>query len=237
MSPERLVLPNAGGIKKAVQAMCDKAADLAVEHVEREIGLQPRTFARGKKALFPRMDEILTEYSEKRAFWITGIIKEAILAVARKYLLDWVKERGDEITEGFEGGLWERLKDWLPYTDKAGRTINRAARTEVIARTNVMDMYNYGRKVMYDAPELRGWVVAYRYSAIMDERTTEICRALHGRIFTKEDLNGYIPPNHFNCRSTITAVTRMDKGWDKEHAKWQKRALPEIPDGFGGVEA
>ena len=41
----------------------------------------------------------------------------------------------------------------------------------------------------------------YRYVATLDSRTSAVCSALDGRIFTYED--GPKPPQHFNCRSTI----------------------------------
>ena len=41
----------------------------------------------------------------------------------------------------------------------------------------------------------------YRYTATLDSRTTTVCGALDGRIF--EYQQGPMPPQHFNCRSTI----------------------------------
>lgn len=47
-----------------------------------------------------------------------------------------------------------------------------------------------------------------RYSAVLDSRTTPVCRYLHERIFRPEDiqLTGLIPPNHFNCRSLVVPI-------------------------------
>ena len=41
----------------------------------------------------------------------------------------------------------------------------------------------------------------YRYTATLDSRTTAVCGALDGRVFEYEQ--GPMPPQHFNCRSTI----------------------------------
>lgn len=197
--------------------MLDGATSLGITHLEQELQLQPRTFA-AKKSLFPTADRILERYAAERAFWITGIVKDAILKAARNYILNWSKEHPVEYPAGtgFEEGLYETLREWLPATDAAGRMVNTASRSEVIARTNIMDMYNHTRLTMMQQPELRGWVQAYRYTAIIDSVTTPICRALHGKIFTEATLNGYPPPNHYNCRSMLLPVTRLDHGWQEQ---------------------
>jgi len=43
------------------------------------------------------------------------------------------------------------------------------------------------------------------FDAVMDNRTSEICRPLNGTILSSSDpfWNIYYPPNHFGCRSTV----------------------------------
>ena len=48
----------------------------------------------------------------------------------------------------------------------------------------------------------------YRYVATLDSRTSAVCSALDGRVFTYED--GPKPPQHFNCRSTIVPEIDYD---------------------------
>lgn len=218
---ERVTLPGdeTRKIKRAVRKMLGKAKDLGVAHIEQELGLQPRTYA--KKSLFPTMDADLNRYETEKAFWITGLVKEDILKVAKAYLFNYAKEHPEaaEGGDGFEEGLYETLREWLPVKDANGRTINHAARSEVIARTNIMDIYNHTRLTMMRRPELQHWVQGYRYSAILDSVTTPICRHLHGKIFTSETLNGFSPPLHFNCRSMLLPVTQLDEGWRHEMDK------------------
>jgi uncharacterized protein with gpF-like domain len=42
----------------------------------------------------------------------------------------------------------------------------------------------------------------------LDERTTEVCAYLDGKLFspTDPDLTDLLPPNHFNCRSIVVPV-------------------------------
>lgn len=187
--------------------MCDKAADLGVIHAERELGLQPATFAREKRSLFGQIDKIITDYSNTRAFFITGVAKEEILKQARAYTLEWMKANLEAYPdEKFVSGLLDILRDWLPVRDASGRMVNTAARTETIARTNVLDLYNYGRWAIFTSPAMAGWVEAFQFSAILDTRTTLLCRGLHGRIFTKEESKNWLPPLHFNALESGTHI-------------------------------
>ena len=60
-----------------------------------------------------------------------------------------------------------------------------------------------------------GFVVAFEYSAILDDRVTDICEHLNGKIL--KDFSNYTPPNHFNCRSLLFAVTEVDD-WNKKES-------------------
>ena len=51
----------------------------------------------------------------------------------------------------------------------------------------------------------------YRYTATLDTKTSAICRALDGKIFTHG--KGPYPPQHFNCRSRYVNIPR---GLEKE---------------------
>jgi len=77
---------------------------------------------------------------------------------------------------------------------------------------NMITAYNASQWAALQAPEVRDEVVALRYWAILDERTTETCAALHGSIHPVDspfwDRN--YPPNHFNCRSDVEPIYRFD---------------------------
>jgi len=49
----------------------------------------------------------------------------------------------------------------------------------------------------------------YMYVATLDDRTSDICMALDGQIFPYKD--GPQPPQHINCRSSITPVVNWEK--------------------------
>ena len=66
---------------------------------------------------------------------------------------------------------------------------------------------NRGRGITFSANNDQ--IFAFRYTAVLDSRTTDYCRELDGEVFQATDPNfaKVTPPNHFNCRSVWTAVT------------------------------
>lgn len=79
---------------------------------------------------------------------------------------------------------------------------------ETIVRTYMTDAYNHGRLTEFTAPDQLVFMNGFRYSAVLDERTTPVCRFLDGKVFRPEDpaLHELVPPNHFNCRSIIVPI-------------------------------
>lgn len=85
------------------------------------------------------------------------------------------------------------------------------ARADIIARTESSKAFNWGRRSRFDQSAA---LAGYRYSAIMDQRTTEICKALHDASWEKgnPDLDHNTPPNHFRCRSILVPIHKY-KDW------------------------
>jgi len=84
-------------------------------------------------------------------------------------------------------------------------------RAQKIARTEATRAYNLGT---YEESFDSGIVEGYRFNAVLDERTTEICRARHGIYIPKNDIGilaQNTPPLHVNCRSLLEPVTTFDK--------------------------
>ena len=86
-----------------------------------------------------------------------------------------------------------------------------AARAEAVARTESMRAYNMGALV--GMRETEGFVQGVRFSAILDERTSRMCRMRDGMTFRLDDprLAGNSPPLHPNCRSVLVPVTAVDR--------------------------
>lgn len=101
-------------------------------------------------------------------------------------------------------------------------------RLENVARTESAVLYETGHLGRYLEDVA---VQGVRYYAVMDSRTTEICRALDGRAWRLDDREAIVqPPAHYQCRSTLAPVL-----FD-ERARWDDGSLPPgvAPlEGFG----
>jgi SPP1 gp7 family putative phage head morphogenesis protein len=138
----------------------------------------------------------------------------------------WVKSTGDELTRNVQQHLlsalkfgWHhretitRLQDLMaPFTGDPTQLGDpaqaSAARVETIVRTNTTNALNHGRLIEARriGPDL---VPAMQFSAVLDKRTTEVCRGLDGKIIPvgSPDLDRMQPPLHHNCRSILVPVT------------------------------
>lgn len=89
------------------------------------------------------------------------------------------------------------VSDIVAALDKTSQTIARNAQSTIgtaiqfvsgAAIQNVSSLY----------------VSYYQYVAVLDDRTTDICRSLDGKVFAYGE--GPVPPQHIGCRSTIIPV-------------------------------
>lgn len=149
------------------------------------------------------LDDALA-FLRAKAFWVSGVTDQKILADVRQALLQGVSN-GEPLNE-----IMDRLRDiFAPYVEEtrdANGVLLEPARLETIVRTNLTDVYNQGRMVQGAQAEefLEGW----QYSAILDSRTTEVCRFMDGKVFLAGDkrANALRPPRHYNCRSLMVPI-------------------------------
>lgn len=83
-------------------------------------------------------------------------------------------------------------------------SVSAKSRPNMIARTETVRLANAGLKDLYEENDIEN----YQYLAAIDDRTSEICTSLNGRIFKVTDGQPGVnmPPMHANCRSTIVGV-------------------------------
>ena len=150
------------------------------------------------------------KFLRNKNFYISSVLKDSLLKEAKAIIYNAIKV-GEIPTE-----TQQKLKQLFePYVgnedvlkpDRDG--VMRATepyRIETILRTNATESFNMGR--LTEGRRLGKFVQGFQYSAILDDRTTQICEELDGRIFRSDDpqLNELTPPNHFNCRSLIVAI-------------------------------
>ena len=207
--------------------------------------------ARGQRLV--RMKDLrdtAADYFEVNGFRMAGNVSDGVRALIQQELQNSVKfgrTPGDTrqviwdrlVSRGFtsreavletedDAGVVRALKDTWGVSEK-----QTAAYLDTLSRTNLFEAMNEARYAEFTDPELGGFVVALQYSAILDDRTTDICEALNGQTYAEDSdvWDQYRPPNHFNCRSVLIPVTELD-GWDG-----QESPPPSVQPaaGFGGT--
>lgn len=113
-----------------------------------------------------------------------------------------------------------------------------------VVRTSATDYYNAGR--MNQFAKVADAIEAYMYNAIMDDATTPFCAGNDGRVILATDpaLPSIVPPNHFNCRSTLEPIFFGEDALPANESyfnNWQNRLSPMVVNGdhtpakgFGG---
>lgn len=191
------------GFRDVETALRDTFA-AALEHgredLRDEIGL-PR---KHRQHFTPR---IAVRYLDTKAIEVSGVLRDKLLGDVKMVLLNHIKS-GEPL-----GDTIRKLKEvFEPYvgdpTTIRDEKLVEPYRLETIIRTNVTEAYNQGRIVEMLDPEVKDMLSGVQYSAVIDTRTTEVCRLLHGKVFDKDDpeLHRLAPPNHFNCRSVLVPV-------------------------------
>jgi len=156
-----------------------------------------------RKVPIPR--QLLGDYHRK-AFTITGITEDRILASAKAIVTNaMMRGTSQRIVEG------ELLELFEPYVGlgTADKALAYRDRLATIIRTNVIEAFSTGRMNFFRDETVWAVLEAFQYSSILDDRTTDICRTLHGVIFRKGDprVALYTAPNHYNCRGNMVPIT------------------------------
>jgi len=117
-----------------------------------------------------------------------------------------------------------------------GEAVKVPFRTDQIVRMGVLSAYNHGRVELAFTSKYKDYIQAYQYSAILDDRTTEICKHLDGKILRKNspEFRRLMPPNNFNCRSILVAITVDDGPFESISRRDMDRALQILSEEFGG---
>lgn len=139
----------------------------------------------------------------------------------------WIGAQADMLTSAESAEILKKVKPVLIDGIRSGKGVSQimteidkalkgwditlnAPRVETIVRTNVASAWNQAKVDRYQKVESE--IQAYEYSAIMDTRTSDLCKELDGKIIRKSEVDKYNPPNHFNCRSTLIPIfTDEDK--------------------------
>lgn len=168
---------------------------------------------------------------KERAFWVTGVLSDdltnGVKAVLTNALLTGATLQETMVQIA-------RLFDQYAQTPELAASISDDARTapriETVVRTNLMTAYNQGALVEYRRAAQDGLVEAVEFSAIIDDRTTQVCLHMDGKIIpiNHPQLGSFTPPLHFQCRSILVPLLVGDE-WKSSSASQLNRGL-ELAD-------
>lgn len=202
-------LRNWGDVQGAFREFLRAAYDVGDEAIRREL---PKTFQ--QSPLFAPTEAL--RWLAQKALTISGVLKERLLGQAKDIILNALKfgEKPRETVAKLQA-LFE------PYVGdetmlREGEPID-PYRLETVLRTVATDAFNQGRLVAVRQPDVARFVRGMQYSAVIDSRTTPVCRFLDRKIFPmgEPELDRLAPANHFGCRSILVPVT-LDMEVDEE---------------------
>lgn len=222
-----------GKMKAAFRAALERAWAQGLNQAMGETA-KARKAAFSQKARFADLRSNAADWFDSKSFQMAGNMTDGMKAIVQQELLNAVKtgERPEEaaakiyarlVGKGFT--TLQQVLDAEPRQDVRALTEqllqeglgvpNVPAYLNTLVRTNTFEALNEARYAEFTDPALSDFVVALQYSAILDDRTTPICRELDQHIYaaTSDVWDTYRPPNHYNCRSVVFAITALDH-WD-----------------------
>lgn len=181
------------------------------------------------------LQDVATAYLKQKAYTLAGDISGATQKTIRNILMEGVKtskKPSETRTAIYKALESDGLISEEAVQEALGTTTVKStkARIDTAIRTTSFEAINEARYQFFSDPALDGFVEALEYSAILDDRTTEICNQLNGQTYAIDDevWSTFRPPNHFNCRSILVPVTVRDT-WSASDAP---SALPQKGFGF-----
>lgn len=144
--------------------------------------------------------EDLTRAERARAFHIASVNE---LSVVRTVY--------DELDRAIANNL--PIQDFRKAVrEKVGKHQIGGAHLDTVFRNAVQTAYNTGRWTQITSADVTQTKPYWMYDAVLDTRTTEVCRALDTTVKAHDDpfwLTRW-PPNHHRCRSSVRAVRRRE---------------------------
>lgn len=153
---------------------------------------------------------------KQRAFWVGGGLQ-----------LEQIQRVFDELRKAQDSG--EPFEQWRK---RVRDTLRDDAHAETVFRNAAQRAYNAGRWQQMNEPDVAQFRPYFMYDAVLDSRTTELCRSLDSTILPADHpfWKTHVPPLHHRCRSGIRNLRRREA---------ERRGITELPpelepeEGFG----
>ncbi|WP_051327185.1 phage head morphogenesis protein [Desulfatibacillum aliphaticivorans] len=188
---------DSASIAEALAASLMEADALGVESVESEADFSEAEWGPGtpfKEAM---------DYFRDKAFRIAGVASADLLAMVKAEILKAMEE----------GSTLENFMKAMPALfESKGYKALRPWRVNTIWRTNMQVSYQGGRFRQLTTPAMKAARPYWRYMAVLDASSRPEHAAMHGKIFRWDHpvWEKWYPPNGFNCRCTVVAVSARE---------------------------
>lgn len=187
--------PASFGAFEAVRASLSEGSEFGGE-MARKMVAKAKTFAKPTRpmGLPGESTKRAIKYLKQKARVVADKFDQKVQDDVRLALLTGLKT-GDSVNE-----VMTRVNAALDSVDDVY--------AENVVRTNLTEAVNLGILSELRSPDLAPFVAAVKSSSILDERTTEVCSFLDGKLFKPGDsaLDELSPPSHFQCRRLLVPV-------------------------------
>jgi len=164
---------------------------------------------------------------------IEGASHDTAFTIAGVAQLDLVEQVWTEADRAVANGeTLESFQDAVGDKLAAAWGADMPWRVETIYRTNVQRAYAAGRYEQMTHPAVQKARPFWRFSAILDGRTTTVCSECDGVVVAADDRwwQGHYAPLHFNCRSHVVTLSESEA---QEEGITQVPPRAEAMEGFG----
>lgn len=194
------------------------------------VDLFKESIAEAKRELFPKGD--------KKKYAIE-LLPDEFVDLLKVEAFKTVGDYAVDITKKAKNMLIQCVKDGVGEAE-ALKIIRQELRSptdvwiRTVARTKTTEIYNEARKRYWETdPLAKQLVEAYQWSSILDNRTSDVCRHLDGKIFTIGELSNRVkPPAHFNCRSLLVPVTKFEDYKENPKSDFNEEKLKKMGGGL-----
>ncbi len=167
------------------------------------------------------------DFIKDKSFSMAGDVSDDVLKKVKQVIYNGVKNGAS-----YKDTVYAIEKAIAPYVDLTQSMGDLAEhRLMNVVRTNISEAYNEARKAIFLDSD--GFVLAFQFSAVLDNETTDWCAAgagMDGRIFKVSNpiWDELTPPTWYQCRSILIPITQADN-WDGVESE-EPTAWP--PEGF-----
>lgn len=157
---------------------------------------------RARVPMTPDEYRALEDRARRKAFAVAGVMDLDLLNDAYK-AIDKAIAEGTTFAD-FQKEIGPKLEKTWGGAD--------SSRLSVIFQTNVQSAYSAGRWRQLTDPDVLAERPVWVYDAVLDGRTSAICKSLDGTTLPADDpfWGTHHPPNHFSCRSGIISLTEAE---------------------------